>query len=269
MRDINSDILHTHLVMNGRRFQDYNKVYYHSNENLKDIFSFIDVKDKDVLTVLGSGDQTFYAYDRDAKSVDMFDKNKLAFYYYYIRLWTIKYLGQYYPKYEFDIKFIKMLLSLVKIRSEEEKEAFDYWCKYIETFNSRMSEKLFYRGLYDEVNKVEDLTKIRKRINDDFHFYDIDVGKSVSPVRKKYDIVYISNISDYIEPNIRSFELYRDNLDSILKEDGIILSTNLRRLGFGERDLEKEVFSDIYSLEELPEVNRYDFKMSAGKVYRK
>ena len=59
MRNINSDILHTHLVMNGRRFQDYNKIYFHSNENLKEIFSFIDVKDKDVFTVLGSGDQTF------------------------------------------------------------------------------------------------------------------------------------------------------------------------------------------------------------------
>lgn len=269
MRDINSDILHTHFVMNGRRFEDYNRVYYHSNENLKDIFSFIDVKDKNVLTVLGSGDQAFYAYDRGAKSVDMFDKNKLAIYYYYIRLWTIKYLDQYYPKFEFDIRFIRGLLSLVKIKNDEEKEAFNYWCKFVEFFDSKKSEKIFYRGLYDEINRLEDLSKIKKRIKDGFTYYDIDVGKNVSSIRKKYDVVYISNISDYIEPKISSFELYRDNLESLLKENGIIISINLRKLGIGERDLEREVFSDNFDVEELPYIDRYDFKIPAGKVYRK
>ena len=57
MRDINSDLLHTHLVMNGRRFPNYNRVYYHSNENLKELFSFVDVKDKDVLYKLNDSNK--------------------------------------------------------------------------------------------------------------------------------------------------------------------------------------------------------------------
>ena len=266
MTDINSDILHTHLIINGRRFPYYNRVYFHSNENLKDIFSFIDVKDNDVLTVLGSGDQVFYLYNNGAKSVDMFDKNKLAIYYYYIRLWTIKYLGKFYPELDFNIRSI---LKSVKIHNIEEKKAFDYWCKYIEVFGDKINSKYFYRGLYECVNDLDDISKIKERIDDNFSYYNLDIGKDSIPTNKKYDLIYISNISDYIEPKISSFTLYRDNIDKVLKDNGKIISVNLRKLGFEEIDREDQVFKEIYDVEELPEVERYDFKLPAGKVYTK
>ena len=49
-------------------------------------------------TVLASGDQAFYFYDNGAKKVDLFDINKLSIYYYYLRVWIIKYLGRFYPR---------------------------------------------------------------------------------------------------------------------------------------------------------------------------
>lgn len=269
MRDINSDILHTHLVMNGRRFPNYNRVYYHSNENLKEIFSHIDVNDKDVLSVLGSGDQMFHFYNNGAKSVEVFDVNRLTYYYYYIRMWTMKYLKKYYPEYNFNINFIKNLLCHVKIRDEDEKDAFNYWCKYIELFNDKMSNKLFYRGIFEDVNKLDDFSRIREKLNNQFVFYDVNLGDKNLPIRKKFDLVYISNISDYIPHNINSFIVYRDNIERLLKDGGKILSVNLRKLGFGEKDLEKELFSEIFNFEELPEIERYDFKLPGGKIYTK
>ena len=97
----------------------------------------------------------------------------------------------------------------------------------------------------------------------------MNLGDKVLPVNKKYDMVYISNISDYIPHNIKSFEIYRDNLNSLIRDDGTILSVNLRKLGCGENDIEKEVFSELFDVEELPEIERYDFKIPAGKIYRK
>ena len=269
MRDINSDLLHTHLVMIGRRFPNYNRVYYHSNENLKDLFSFIDVRDKDVLSVLSSGDQVFHFYDNDAKKVETFDVNRLTFYYYYIRIWTLKYLGEYYPDNKFSIDFLRSLLMKVNIRSNEEKEAFDYWCKYIDLFNDKSSRKLFYRGILENINRIDDLSKVMDKIDNEFIFYDMSLGSKNLPVKKKYDMVYISNISDYIPHNISSFELYRNNLNSLIRDDGVVLSVNLRKLGFGEKDIEKEVFTELFDVDELPEIDRYDFKIPAGKVYRK
>lgn len=269
MRNINSDLLHTHLVMNGRRFPNYNRVYYHSNENLKELFSFIDVKDKDVLSVLASGDQVFHFYANGAKKVETFDVNRLTFYYYYIRLWTLKYIGEYYPEHKFSINFLRNLLGKVKIRSEEEKEAFDYWCKYIDLFNDKLSGKLFYRGILEDINRIDDLSIIRDKINNEFVFHEMNLGDKNLPVKKKYDMLYVSNISDYIPHNISSFELYRNNLNNLIRDDGAIVSVNLRKLGFGEKDIEKEVFSELFDVEELDEIDRYDFRMSAGKIYRK
>ena len=60
-------------------------------------FDAVNVEGRDVLTVLGSGDQALYMYDRGAKSVYLFDKNNLTLYYYYLRVWTIEYLNEFYP----------------------------------------------------------------------------------------------------------------------------------------------------------------------------
>ena len=128
---------------------------------------------------------------------------------------------------------------------------------------------MFYRGILEDINRLDDLGKIRDKINNEFVFYEMNLGDKVLPVNKKYDMVYISNISDYIPHNIKAFEIYRDNLNSLIRDDGTILSVNLRKLGCGENDIEKEVFSFFFDVEELPEIERYDFKIPAGKIYRK
>ena len=53
--------------------------YFSTNESLKYIKSF-DIKDKDVLTVCGSGDQAFISLINGAKKVDAFDNNPLQYY---------------------------------------------------------------------------------------------------------------------------------------------------------------------------------------------
>ena len=60
------------------RFSTYDKVYFETNEKCDKIISNYDVKDKSVLTVLGSGDQAFQFYKHGAKNVDLFDVNKLT-----------------------------------------------------------------------------------------------------------------------------------------------------------------------------------------------
>ena len=185
MRNINSDLLHTHLVMNGRRFPNYNRVYYHSNENLKELFSFIDVKDKDVLSVLASGDQVFHFYANGAKKVETFDVNRLTFYYYYIRLWTLKYIGEYYPEHKFSINFLRNLLGKVKIRSEEEKKLVKlFYCPgglNYEKMNgiSRFMMKMYAKILNAKKNKTEEDEAMIKMISSS---YDISDRKYIKPI---------------------------------------------------------------------------------------
>ena len=60
-------------------FEKYGKVYLNTTENINGILSKINVKDKNILSVAGSGDQALNAYLHGAKSVTLFDINPLAF----------------------------------------------------------------------------------------------------------------------------------------------------------------------------------------------
>ena len=97
MNIIDRDILGVQDVYTIKYSPMYNKIYFNTNEDLASLFNNIDIENKDVLTVLGSGDQSFYCYENDANSVDIFDVNRLSIYYYYLRIWVIENLNTFYP----------------------------------------------------------------------------------------------------------------------------------------------------------------------------
>ena len=110
MNIIKRDLNRTERVMHNSKYANYSKIYRYSNEDLCQVFSGFDFNNQDILSVIGSGDQAFYFYDKGAKSVDLFDKNKLAIYHFYLRKWAITYLNDFLPNifsnnYIFDLFF--------------------------------------------------------------------------------------------------------------------------------------------------------------------
>lgn len=99
MESVNYDLSQVRSIIGGfhsKKDRYHDLVFYNSNENLRKLFSGIDLKDKEILSVLASSDQLFYFYDNGTKLVDTFDKNKLTFYYFYLRKWFIQYKNKYY-----------------------------------------------------------------------------------------------------------------------------------------------------------------------------
>ena len=86
-------------------------------------------------------------------------------------------------------------------------------------------------------------------------------------VQDRYDIIYTSNISEYITPNIVSFNLYRDNLDMLLCDGGKIISTCLCRQKIS--DIEASVFSEKFYIEEIPSDNDIRNMYPSGYIYTK
>ena len=74
-------------------FVPFKRIYTTSNEQLDAVFRGFDLKDKDILSVLGSSDHVFSEYYLGAKSVTAFDVNELTKYYYYLRKWSLIYRG--------------------------------------------------------------------------------------------------------------------------------------------------------------------------------
>ena len=271
MNTIEKDFNCTRDIINGSSLTDeyYNSIYFHSNEHLKDIFDQIDVKGKNCLSVLGSGDQAFYMFDRDAESVDLFDINKLAIYYYYLRVWAIKYLDRFYPDNYIDKDFVLNLLRYVKVSNKLEKFAYDYWMKYaygFENYKKDILEGLFIIGNNPYLNKLDDLSRVKSRLNDCINFFNMDLSDENIPREKKYDIIYTSNIIDYLHSLYR-ISVYRHNLFDLLNDDGMIVATHVTNsYRKGEEAL---LFDRYFDVKELDKVyHDYEYKCP-GYVYTK
>ena len=264
MNKIEKDIMGTYDVYNTRYSSEYNKVYFNTNESLDDLFKNVDIKNKDVLTVLGSGDQSFYCYDGDARSVDVFDVNRLAIYYYYLRIWTIEYFDRFYPKDNLDKEYISNLLKLVTPNNEKEWDAFNYWKSFVRKSFIDL-RRFFYAVDYFKINNM-DLEKIKRRLEKrDFNVYNIDISKPWSN-HKRYDVIVTSNISDYVPKTVDSFICYRDSLNSLLKDDGIVLCS---RIGHSISSCERDTFKDIFKRKSFPKVWICGKLESPGYSYKK
>lgn len=236
------------------RMKCYDSLYLSSNEKFDQLFSMFDFKDKDIFSIIGSGDQSFYFYNQGARQVDLYDINIVSIYYYYLRLWCIKYLGDLYPKISID--YVNKLLSKVKVNSSEEKNVYNFWkcflnsIKYDYEFNT-----LFFLGNHPMLEKyITDVSNLDKILSSkDLNYIVMDIAHPVN-VDKKYDVVYVSNISEYIKGG-HSFYIYSDNLNRLLKDNGVVIGSNI--MDYSPSDCEKRILSQNFIFD--------DIKMNNGK----
>lgn len=263
---VNNDVINTVFIMNDLAENNYDKLYFSSNELLYKIFSNFSVENKDVLTVLGSGDQMFHCYKNGAKSVDCFDINPLTIHYLYLRRWVIEYLNQFYPDRNFTSNDIKKILKKISIRTENEKDSCNYW-NSLARYNNFNSSKMFYEEIVkqNESNEIQDLSLIKKRLSDEFSFYNFNII-DYTLKDKKYDVIITSNIAEYIR-NSFSLMMYCDNLCGMLKDNGIVVCSNLGRSSVEQ--IEYLTFEDNFSMTPMKKEVSWGRNMSLGYVYRK
>ena len=250
------------------RFTKYDRVYFETNEDCDKLLSKIDVVDKKILTVLGSGDQAFHFYLNGAKHVDLFDVNKLTMYYYYLRIWNIKKNRTMYPNWHFDREFVKDLLSSVKPNSRQEAIAYRYWTEIVTKFDSNFLHQLYHAPNYKNLYENADINFLLERVEEDnFMFYDKDISL-VFDIPKKYDIIYTSNIGDYIEKD--SLILYRNNLYNHLNSGGIVLSSNLsHNLHYSILIYQKRVMDKYFKFNEISLRYEDNLMNDIGYYYKK
>ena len=229
----------------------YDKIYFQSNESLNPLFQNFSVEGKDVLSVLASGDQMFYSYQEGAKSVDTFDINKLTYYYYYLRKWSILYFNQYYPPVNDLVHSHQFLYDVFKkseLFSLEDQDAFSFWKDYTSKTLGFQNEELFYLSSNGDSNEIKDLTKLKEILKKNpLSFQHIDISKEF-PITKKYDVIILSNILEYLNFMDIDFHQLKSNLNELLNDDGIIICSHLmHRVG-----LEKNIFKDTFDYHEFP-----------------
>ena len=268
MVEVQDDVRKTLDVVSGKGYDDYSNIYFSSNENMNALFNNFDVKDKDVFCVLASSDQLFYSYLRGAKSVDTYDINKLTYYYYYLRKWVIEYFGDYYPIEKISNEYISNLLKKVKVKSYDEEIAYYYWSLFTNTICGYLTKKLFYRSSFIENNRIHDINKLKRLINEhEFNFINMDITDDNIVINKKYDVVITSNISEYFNDNILKINRYKRNISNLVKDDGVVVSSHIFRIYSG--CLESKVFGKDYNIKEFPYCKDLLGDYAVGCSYKK
>ena len=215
------DYLASRVICEDKKVNGYDKVFYKTNEDLLDIYLDIDFYDKDVLSVQASGDQVLTARFLDAKNVDSFDINRLTLYYFYLRLWSIKYRDKLYPEVEDGNKWIRKLVSEVEPNSEMEKKALDFYKMHLKK-NTNI-ENMFFAIEAQEEGKTlfTNAEELKDNLSPKIKFKEMDLFKK-NKTNRKYDIALISNILEWAKNDDR--ESYDKLFIKYCKRRGIDLN---------------------------------------------
>lgn len=258
MRALQKDLkLAKEILEDGDDFYDFlgpDRLYLRSNEPLAFILSQLDVSGQDVLSVLGSSDQVFSFYYEGANSVDAFDIHPLTEHYYYLRKWGLEHRGSSFVQ-GYSNRDLYTLLQEVAPQFENEANSKVFWIHLLREYPGLMRSNLFFPSMDAgivpyERDEVQLLSKISREA---LTFFSQDFSKPFSTDRQ-YDIVFLSNIFDYVRGDKSRLEICRDNLDCLLKSGGIAVLTHFTDSSMVRRN-EMDVFSS--SFDYIPGALRY------------
>lgn len=217
---------------NTKLFTTFSKIYPMTSENIKDTYKLFDLTNKDILTVISSGDHILSAILNGAKNVDAFDINYLTEYYYHFKKAIIE---------TYDLEKFKdiLLYNIIPIGKIKEK-----W--YI-NFRDNIDEK--YQAFWDEIInyslsnnyplnslilacpdyfhlidylKEDTYNKLKEQLpNVKVNFIQSDLLHLDKHLTKNYDFMFFSNIADYIGIS-KTKEYSKTKLIKNLKDNGTI-----------------------------------------------
>ena len=212
-------------------FGKYSKIYMHTTENIKDFIRCFDLKDKDVFTIAGSGDQALNAYSYGAKSVDIFDINPLTKCSVDLKVSGAKALT--YEEFihfffsEFSEYFSEHLYERIYPYLESDtKILFD-------TLFNKVGVKKALKGLYYQLNPTLEKMKRMNLYLDEYYYYLLKnnlkdkkvefIEESITNIdkrlNKKYDMMMFSNISDSLNSiyGINHLQCFKELIASLIE----------------------------------------------------
>lgn len=194
----------------------FNSIYLFTTENIAGYMNDLDLHNKKVITVTGSGDHVINAVLKGARKITTFDVNPLTKYYLDLKLAAIKDLSLdefkelllYENKNSFAYEVIKKL--------DMNKESKKFWLDSLERFNQSglllRKSALFNTKYFDASRKIKENLYLNEEnytiVKDNLKDVDIEfIEKNIKDLElnEEYDYMFLSNISDYLK------DIYKEN----------------------------------------------------------
>lgn len=219
---------------NFEGFTEMTQLFRFTNENISEYYELFNFENKNVLTVIGAGDQALSAIYKGAKKIDVFDVNKLSYYFLLLKKYAIKSLS--YEEFlnlfnpltkQKDIEIIYKKVSQ-NIDDENVKEFWDrvfrsnyvFYYLFLDTNVSinRVKRNVPYLENEDKYNTLK-----QKIETSEINYVGGDLIELVNTLNEKYDYINLSNIIDYIEDKSLAGQLYSRIFNNLLNKDGMCM----------------------------------------------
>ena len=257
---LRSDIKVANRILDGYG-EDYandkrNVIYNIATEEIDHFMPKLDVDDKKVLTVAGSGDQLLTCALNGAKSVDAFDINPLQIYFTKLKVSALKALGV----GEFNDYFYKKLMFSRSLYNKVRDYLDNSTRTFFDSLYKNDLESKFYRLMANEnmddsfsiipsYTKEENYYITRNNLEKmDIKYITSDLLKIHKKTKKEYDVIMLSNIYKWLysnkyltaeEKKDMFMKFVNTRLINLLSDDGIIQLYSSAN-GYKEKALEEE-----------------------------
>ncbi len=263
-------------IINSKDKTTYNKycsIYPFTTENIAGYFNKENIENKDILTVGSSGDHVFNAKLFGAKSIEIFDINKLSKYYVILKNSGIKCLNyecflDFFVKNKFFIKQNKNAfnIEIYKYFRDDLPDHIRLFWDILFAENNRFklrNSPLFYEEIgiseikgFNNYLKEENFYTLKNNIdNTPINFLDVNIKNLPNCLNKSFDTIYLSNIYECLFEEKEPLKALRNiiyKLNKSLKNDGKIYIAyiyNVVSCYYGEKYIYKsKQLENLYNL---------------------
>lgn len=257
---LRSDIKVANRILDGYG-EDYandkrNVIYNIATEEIDHFMPKLDVEDKKVLTVAGSGDQLLTCALNGAKSVDAFDINPLQIYFTKLKVSALKALsvGEFNDYFYKKLMFSRSLYNKVRDYLDNSTRTF-FDSLYKNDLESKFYRLMANENMDDSFSIIPSYTKeenyyiTRNNLEKmDIKYITSDLLKIHKKTKKEYDVIMLSNIYKWLysnkyltaeEKKDMFMKFVNTRLINLLSDDGIIQLYSSAN-GYKEKALEEE-----------------------------
>lgn len=206
-------------------------LYIYATEKVSNYYNLLHLKNKRILSVVGSGDQIINAYFYGAKEVVGFDINKYSYFILEIKFVAIvslkrveflKYFGTNMSNGDFNYNLYSKLKNKLSVKTRNFFDSiykeFNYNGKKIiksQYFRQRSMFKYLAQDINFYLKNDKEYLKCRNIIkNKDIKFYHLDINNisSDKELKGNFDIINLSNVLNYLTGNTKEEELLTELL---------------------------------------------------------
>lgn len=232
------------FIFNLSSFSKYTPCYFFTTECIKTYLDDARYQVGSVLSVIGSGDQIFNLLTKGFLDIDAFDINLLTYYNYYLKQAFIMSLSyEEFNKLNRNGWYLSRLTVfkelLEKIKGNMPKDVYEYYKEIVE-YCERINPFCFpafvngEQSSYDSnsngyANDEDTYRKLQKMIEQArINLYFDDASNIPNRVKGNYDLILLSNISDYLGKDKlltkEEFDRYIASFYSLLNVRGLIIN---------------------------------------------